>query len=229
MTRTANARVAGATFLLYIAAGVAGMVLFRGAAGGATIAARLASVAQHETTVRLTVLLALLQAFSALVLAVTLHALTRDQDRDLAMLGLTCRVAEGITGAFVARTLGLLWLATAAGPGTADTGASLALAGYLFRMGGWNPGATFFAVGSTAFCWLFLRGRMVPAALAWLGVVASVLLVAVLPLQLAGLLAGGLTEMVWLPMLLFEVAFAGWLLVKGARPPAGAPSPLSGT
>src|SRR6266487_1208082 len=37
--------------------------------------------------------------FFALVLAVTLYAITRDQDRDLAMLGLTCRVAEGVIGA----------------------------------------------------------------------------------------------------------------------------------
>ena len=31
------------------------------------------------------------------------------------------------------------------------------------------------AIG-TAFCWLLLRGRMIPSPLAWLGVIASVLL-----------------------------------------------------
>ena len=46
--------------------------------------------------------------------------------------------------------------------------------------------ATLFAAGSTLFSYLFLRGRMIPIALAWLGVVASGLLVVVLPLQLAG-------------------------------------------
>ena len=83
----------------------------------------------------------------------------------------------------------------------------------------------FFAVGSTLFCWLLLRGRIIPAVLAWLGVIASVLLDAILPLQLAGVLVGvnwssSITWMVWLPMLVFEVTFALWLLVKGVTLPA---------
>lgn len=85
--------------------------------------------------------------------------------------------------------------------------------------------AIFFAVGSTLFCWLLLRGRMIPIALAWLGVVASLLLVVILPLQLAGLFGGSMswsasiTWIVWLPMLVFEVAFALWLLIKGVAVP----------
>ena len=85
--------------------------------------------------------------------------------------------------------------------------------------------AIFFAVGSTLFSWLLLRGRMIPMALAWLGVIASVLLVVILPLQLAGLFGGSMTWassvtwLVWLPMLLFEVAFALWLLIKGVAMP----------
>ena len=89
------------------------------------------------------------------------------------MLGMICRVAEGITGIFVARTLGLLWLATADGPDAGDTGAAHVLGAFLLRMGAWNPGATLFAVGSMLFSWLLLRGRMIPVALAWLGVLAS--------------------------------------------------------
>lgn len=224
MTRTSNARIAGFTLLVYIAAGVAGMVLFAGATGGSGIEARLASLADHATEVRVTVLLALLQAFSAFVLAVTLYALTREQDRDLAMLGLACRVAEGITGAFVARTLGLLWLATAGGNAGTGMAGNQALAAFLFRMGAFNPGAIFFAAGSTLFCWLFLRGRIIPAALAWLGLLASVLLVVVLPLDLSGLLARPAGFLVWLPMLVFELVLALWLVVKGAAVPAAAPS-----
>lgn len=218
MTRTTNARVAGATLLIYIAVGVASLVLFGRATAGEGTEAKLASIAQHATEVRLAVLLALLQGFCALVLAATLYALTRGVDRDLAMLGLTCRVVEGVTGVFVARTLGLLWLANAAGADAAD--GAHALGAFLLRMGAWNAGATFFAAGSTIFAWLFLRGRMIPAALAWLGVVASVLLVVVLPLQLAGFLGGTVAQLVWLPMLVFEVGLALWLLVKGVAPPA---------
>ena len=90
--------------------------------------------------------------------------------------------------------------------------------------------AIFFAVGSALFCWLLLRGRMIPIALAWLGVVASVLLVVILPLQLAGLFGGSMswsasiTWLVWLPMLVFEVAFALWLLIKGVAMPVSRPA-----
>jgi hypothetical protein len=114
--------------------------------------------------------LALLTSLCALVLAVTLYALTRAVDADLALLALACRVVEAIPT-------------------------------------GGRQGEFFFAVGSTIFCWLLLRGRLIPAALAWLGVVSSALLVIVLPLQRAGLQ--------WMPALVFEITFAVWLLTKG--------------
>jgi hypothetical protein len=220
MTRTTNARLAGFTFLFYIAAGIPAMVLFGRATGGDGIAAKLASIAQHALDVRITVVLDLLQCFSALVLAVTLWAITREQDPDLAMLAMTCRVGEGLIAATgIAGTLGLLWLATASGANAPDPGAAQALGAFLLR-GNVALTATFFAVGSALFSWLLLRGRMIPITLAWLGVVASVLLVVGLPLQLAGFLRGPVTSFIWLPMLAFEVPLALWLLVKGVAMPA---------
>jgi hypothetical protein len=120
------------------------------------------------------------------VLGVTLYSLTRDEDPDLALLALTCRVIEAIPG---------------------------------------HEAPIFFAVGSTIFCWLLLRGRMIPVALAWLGVVASALLVIILPLQRAGLFGGrgswgsSMTWMIWMPALVFEIAFALWLIIKGVTAP----------
>jgi hypothetical protein len=227
MTRTTNARIAGFTFLFYIAAGITSMVLFGRASGGEGIAARLAAIGQHPTEVGVVVLLELLQSFSALVLAVTLYAITREQDADLAMLALICRVGEGwIAATGVPKTLGLLWLATSAGEDAPDTAAAHALGAFLLR-GNVALTATFFAVGSTLFSWLLLRGRMIPIPLAWLGVVASVLLVLGLPLQLAGFLRGQVASFIWLPMLAFEVPLAFWLLIKGVAAPALA-SPPSG-
>jgi len=159
------ARVAGFTFLFYIAAGMTSLAL----------------TGQPQVTD----VLSLLTSLSALVLGVTLYMITREQGPGLAMLALTCRVLEAVSG----------------------------------------EAAFFFAVGSTLFCWLLLRGRLIPMALAWLGVLASVLLVVVLPLQLAGLFGGpmswsaSVTWLVWLPMLVFEVALALWLLIKGVGMP----------
>ena len=63
---------------------------------------------------------------------------------------------------------------------TRATAAAHALAAYLLRDDAALT-ATFFAVGSTAFTYLLLRGRIIPTPLAWLGFVASVLLVIGLP------------------------------------------------
>lgn len=215
MTRTTNARLAGFAFLIYIAAGMGSMVLFNRATGGEGIAAKLAGVAEHASDVNIVLVLGLIMCFSALVLGVTLYAITREQDPDLAMLGLACRVGEGIlAGTSIPETQRLLWLATASGADAPDTAAAHALGAFLLRTDVTVTG-TFFAVGSAVFCYLLLRGRMIPTPLAWLGVIASVLLVVALPLQLAGVLRGTIASLIWLPMLAFEVPFALWLLTKG--------------
>ena len=220
MTRATNARIAGYTFLGYIVAGLASMIIFGQAAGGEGIAAKLASMAQHGSDVGVVVVLGLVQSFSALMLAVTLFAITREQDSDLAMLAMISRVVEGVMcGLSVSSTLALQWLATPGGIDAPDVGAAHALGAYLLR-NDMALTATFFAVGSLLFAYLFLRGRMIPVTLSWLGVVASALLVVGLPLQLAGFLSGPITSYIWLPMIAFEVPLGLWLIIKGVAAPA---------
>jgi hypothetical protein len=163
MTLRTNALVAGVTLIVYFVAGLASLVL----SGNA----------------RASAVLAMFTSFSALVLGVTLYAITRDEDPDLAMMGLACRVIEAVPG----------------------------------------EGAIYFAVGSLLFSWLILRGRMIPVPMAWLGVVASALLVVIIPVQRAGgtiSWASAVTWSLWLPMLVFELTLAGWFIVKGVDPPA---------
>ncbi|HXE76510.1 MAG TPA: DUF4386 domain-containing protein [Candidatus Xenobia bacterium] len=227
MTLRTNARLAGFTFLFYIATGIASMVVFNRATGAAEGAAgTLASLAQHAALVRLTAALTFLQFLSAVVLGVTLYALTRDEDSDLAILALCCRASEGVVGAVAAvRTLGLLSVATtsvaATGP---DAATAVAFGDLLLKQGGSSflIAASCFAVGSTLFSYLFLRARNIPLWMAWLGVLASVLLVVALPLRLFEFLKGPLGFAIWLPMLVFEVALALWLLFKGVTVPSRA-------
>jgi hypothetical protein len=75
--------------------------------------------------------------------------------------------------------------------------------------------ATSFAVGSTIFSYLFLRSRTIPVPLAWLGLVASLMIVVALPAELAGFFTGSLDWMIWLPMLVFEVSLGLRLLIRG--------------
>jgi hypothetical protein len=63
---------------------------------------------------------------------------------------------------------------------------------------------------------------MIPVALAWVGVVASILIVVVVPLQLVGIIHGPLAQLVWVPMLFFEVPLGFWLIFKGVAMPARA-------
>lgn len=118
-------------------------------------------------------MLGLSTGFLALALGVALYAITREEDPDLAMLALTCRIGEGVmAGLFIPMTLGLLSLATADGANTPDAAAANVLGSFVMTGRRWSPiiAATFFAVGNTLFSWLLLRGRMIPVALAWLGV-----------------------------------------------------------
>jgi hypothetical protein len=160
MTITTNARIAGIAYLAYLVAGIGSMAI-RGNVGASAVAG-------------------VVMSFCALLLGVTLYAITRDQDRDLAMIAMLCRELEAVPG----------------------------------------EGEIYFAVGNTIFCWLLLKGRMIPAPLARLGVVASAALSVLILVQIGGLLGGRMsfqspvTWFVWLPVLIFELSFAYWLLSK---------------
>lgn len=215
MTRRTNATIAGIAYLLYFAVAYPSMLLSNRATSGDGMAAKLANMALHATDVRLAAILSFIGCLCALALAVTLYAITRDQDHDLAMLGLTCRVAEGITGAAsIPMTLGLLAIATAAGTDAPDPGAARAVGAFVLGQS-WFIAATFFAVGSTLFSWLLWRGRMVPVWLAGLGVFGSALVVVVLFLQVGGLLSDTIVQLSWIPVAIFELTLAVWFIVKG--------------
>jgi hypothetical protein len=214
MTRRGNARIAGISFLSYIVIGVASMFLYAQATGGENVSAKLVSVAQHPLQLRLAIVCGLLEAVCAILLGVTLYRITRDEDRDLALLAMSFRLCEGLIGALGVRSaLAMLWLATATSnliPASVNV-----LGAYLFQAPQDNLAAIFFALGSTLFSYLLLRGRLIPARLARLGVFASALLVVALPLQLTGLLHGAIASLVWLPMAVYEIPLGFWLIVKG--------------
>jgi hypothetical protein len=142
------------------------------------------------------------------------------------MIALCCRLTEGVIAAVSGiQTLGLLSVATASAAAAApDAEATRALGALLLNQDGLGVPitATCFAVGSTLYSYLFLRARTIPVPLAWLGVIASILLVAFLPVQIAGFVRGPVTNLVWIPIAVFEVTLALWLLIKGVRAPEAA-------
>jgi hypothetical protein len=227
MSRRSSARIAGIAFLLYIVVAMGGMVLSRQAAAGSDPAAKLASIAQHAGQARLAALLELAGCYCALVLAVTLFVITRDVDRNLALFVMAFRVAEGVVGAsLMPRSFNRIWLATASGPGAPDAASVNALAAMLFKLPEWGfeIAGSLFAIGSTVFAYLLVRGRLVPAWMGWLGLVGSILVVVVVPLQLLDLVHSPITDVVWLPLLAFEVPLGFWLIFKGVAEPRWKPA-----
>lgn len=221
MTRTASARLAGVTFLAYIVVGIGQMFVGRGSTSGDGTAAKLASVAAHAALMRVDLVLSLVVSVIALALAVALYAITRDEDQEIALLALVFRVIEGSVTTVIGMVVTLGMLELAAAEANAPDTAAYPVAAFLFKVMGWLPlvAATFFSVGSTLFCWLLLRGQMIPIPLAWLGVAASVLLVVGLPLQLVGVLTGPVVQLMWIPMAAFEIPLGVWLLIKGVPEP----------
>ena len=220
-----SAKVAGFTFLFYIAISFISMNIYSQVTSGTGgVAAKLASIAQHMPLMRWTAFISLLIFFVAVVLAIALYTLTRNQNPFVALLALCCRVAEAMIIAFsVVWTLGLLSVATASTVKVVpDPAAVQALGGFLLRLDGSSTlvSSIFFAVGSSLYSYLFLRARSIPVLLAWFGIFASILLVVVLPLQLLGFHSEAVGIIIWLPMLVFEVILALWLIFKGVTAPA---------
>jgi hypothetical protein len=213
MKRTTNARIAGAAFLLYIAAAFPASMIGQRMLAGATTHDKLATLHQHVGAAHLTIVLGFISGLCAFALAISLNALTRDEDADIARFGLLCRFGEGLLAApFI--TLALIWLA---GRGADPAQMNEAIAALLIRMRPWQVvyAAYIFALGSTAFCFLLLRGRLVPTWLGWLGFLGSLLLVPTLPLVMLGRLGSPYADLIWAPIAVFEIVVAVWFLATG--------------
>lgn len=227
MTSRQSARLAGFLFLAYIATGLTQMALGPSLPPLETAPPELlAQVTAQAARWRMDALLTLLTGFEAVFLGGALYALTRSVDEELALLALLCRVTEGVLNAagavHGASRIGLAaTIAAAAGTPGADRSALLTAGGLLLRDGGGTMviSATCFAVGSTIFAWLLLRGRLVPAWLARLGVVASVLVAVLVPARWFGLEGTWVMILTWLPMLVFEVALGIRLIARGVATP----------
>ncbi len=145
-----------------------------------------------------------------IVLGVALYGLTRATDPELALMALLFRVGEGFVVAINAVLKRALLVIASRPPGDALFPSAILGAQGLMPL----FGATLFAIGSTLFAWLFVRARSIPLWLAWLGIASSLLLVVCLPLQIAGLLKGTITNVIWIPAAIYEVTIAVWLLAK---------------
>ena len=226
MTRSTSSRLAGIMYLAYIALDAPALRLFARATEGNDLPAKLASAAAHAPDVRTAAAIMLLTAFSALGLAVGLYGTTRNEDHELAAFAFACRAGEAVLNTLASiAILAILSVSTRRASNPADSPAVDAIADLLFQTRNWIwlCGGTLFAVGSTVFSWLLLRGRALPTVFAWLGVVGSATLVAGLPLEMAGVVKAPVSQLMWIPVAVFEITMGFWLAAKGARPKMAPP------
>jgi hypothetical protein len=218
------ARLAGFMFLFLIATVLASSILLSGVEAS-EIADTFRNISQNSLSVRLSILLLIVSSISTLILATMLYIVTKRQDENLAILALLCRVTEAALYAMgITSTLALLFLSEGIATASENELASARVLGELVSSVenlSTNIGAIFFAVGSTLYSYLFFKARSIPAPLAGLGLVASLMLVIGVPLQTAAghSTVAGVSAAIWIPMFIFEISTGLWLLIKGAKMP----------
>jgi uncharacterized protein DUF4386 len=215
VTQRAEARTAGFAYLSYIVFTMSSTMIYGKATAGDGVMQRLSSLSQMISQVRVTVLLDLLQVVCALVLAVTLYRLTKVVDPTLAMLAMMFRVGEGLIGSSsIVSKLEVMRLATGS---TMDAASARFFGNYIFN----RPDELFsefcFVVGGFVFAYLFLRGRLIPTLLAWIGVVAIGIQMVCVPLHTAAFIGRATVDMLWLVILAYEIPLGFWLIIKGVK------------
>jgi Domain of unknown function (DUF4386) len=218
------ARLAGFMFLFLIATVISSSILLSGVEGNNAISDTFRNISESTLRVRLSVLMLIVSSISTFILAAMLYAVTKHQDKNLAILALSCRAAEAALYAIgIISVLTLLSLSE----GTSSSGNELTSTHAIGNVvsNAWsmstNIGATFFAVGSALYSYLFFKARSIPVLLSLVGLVASITLIVGVPLQTA---AGhntvdGASAAIWIPMFIFEISTGFWLLIKGAEIP----------
>jgi hypothetical protein len=216
-------RVAGFSFLFLIVAVLGSSLLWRGVRTANGTADTLASIAEHGWQVRLGLVLTTVAGITTLVLAAMLYAVVAHQDRNLAILALSCRAVEG--GLYAVGVLVALALLSLSHGDRGDASAVQAMAGQLMdaRWTSSNVGAAFFAVGSTLYSYLLFKARAIPVPLSLTGLVGSLIVLVGVPWQtaLSNPTFSGPSAAIWIPLAVFELSTGVWLLAKGARMPAG--------
>ena len=215
MSQRAEARIAGVAYLSYIVFTMASVTIYGKATAGDGIAQQLSSLSHMISQARVTVLLDLLQTVCALTLAVTLYRLTKVVDPTLALLAMMFRVGEGLIGSLaILSKLEFMRLATG---NTMDAASTQLFGNYIFNRPAGQFSEFCFVVGGFVFAYLFLRGRLIPTLLAWIGVVSIGIQLVCVPLHIAGFIGGSIVDWLWLLVMAYEIPLGFWLIIKGVK------------
>lgn len=216
MTHRSDARLAGYAYLSYVVFTMANSILYGKATAGESDSQSLASLVRSLLQARITVLLDLLQIVCAVVLAVTLYRLVSRVNPTIALLAMFFRLGEGLLGSLpLLSKLELMRLAMNSSVASANAPSVLLLTSETLHRPDDGFSQFCFVVGGFMFAYLFLRGGLIPRWLGWIGVVTIGVQLICVPLHIAMMIPGSVVDMLWMPILLYEIPLGIWLILKG--------------
>ena len=208
------ARVAGFCYVAIIGLGISQAAFIASRVRGpGDPAAPTAIVTDHNLLFRLGIVSDVVLYTLVLVLSVALYLVVREVHQGFALGALVLRSAEGVVGLAVTVLGGLVPLLLLSDSASADP--STAAAFLALRESALDVILMLIGPGGAAFCYLFLRSRLVPTALALWGVLTY------LSMSILGgsrillpELPASVTIFLYAQGGLFEVLFGLWLLFK---------------
>jgi hypothetical protein len=184
------------------------------------------NIAAHEQLFRTGVASDLIMLAASVMLVVALYVVLKPVNRNLALLGVfwwlvECSIAAATVGIDFAAVLSLSGAHSLPALNAEHT---QALARLLISLdtGGNRVAALFFGLGSTLFCYLWLKSRYIPRLLAAWGILASLVptLVPLSTIVFSSLADAPLRRArSGIPIVIFEVVVGFWLLIKGIHTP----------
>jgi len=183
-----------------------------------------ANIMASERLFRLSIAGDLIGFATDVVLIVALYVILKTVNRNLALLAAFWRLIETFIEVVMTLSsfdvLRLLSGAAYLRAFEADRLQAMTMLSIGAHDAGYEVAMFFFGMGSAVFSYLWLKSRYIPRALAAWGVVGS-LLAAASPFGFTILpnFANIVEPWSYVPILVFEIALALWLLVKGLRPP----------
>ncbi|MEP7065408.1 MAG: DUF4386 domain-containing protein [Gemmatimonadota bacterium] len=221
------ARIVGLSYLLAIPPALFAGIYVAGHLAGLGPAEAAQWISAHQHLFRLGIASDLIAFTLDIALITALYVVLEPVNRSLALFAAICRIIE--TALFFAVTLkyfdmlGLVSGADYLSSFEADRLQALARLAISAHNSGYNVGLVLAGLGSTVFCYLWLRSGYIPRGLAAFGIFASAVLAT---FTFAYVIFPEYARIVTVafyggPIFLFELAMGFWLSIKGLRETRG--------
>ena len=213
MNTNLHAKITGILFITATAAGLMSAIFL-----GSTLDETdyLNKMASNANQIYLVAFFELVMAFAVAGIAISMYPILKRYNSGMALGAVGFRVLEGAL--FLVGTMFLLLLLTVSNEfvdaGTND--AYFQTLGVIFKSNlPWTIGGISFTLGALLYYLLFYQTKLIPRWLSLFGLIAVVCAFTSYIMQFFGATLGDFEALLHLPMLIQEMVFAVWLIIKG--------------